>query len=145
MSAVQKPVKAPAEKAALIRRVYYDLTGLPPTPDEVELLQRDALQFLASTRERFDVVFLDPPYRSEMLPRCFALLVDRLNRGGAVYFESDSGHASPMGWQITKSGRAGKVRFHLAKKIDDGDQGPSDDKSQPERQEFLDQETDAHD
>jgi mono/diheme cytochrome c family protein len=30
-----KPVK-PAEKAALVRRAYYDLTGLPPTPDEVD-------------------------------------------------------------------------------------------------------------
>ncbi len=30
-----KPV-APATKAALIRRAYYDLTGLPPTPEEVD-------------------------------------------------------------------------------------------------------------
>ncbi len=30
-----KPV-APAAKAALIRRAYYDLTGVPPTPEEVD-------------------------------------------------------------------------------------------------------------
>ena len=31
----------PAERRALIRRVSYDLTGLPPTPEEVESFQRD--------------------------------------------------------------------------------------------------------
>jgi mono/diheme cytochrome c family protein len=30
-----KPVK-PAEKAVLVRRAYYDLTGLPPTPEEID-------------------------------------------------------------------------------------------------------------
>jgi hypothetical protein len=30
-----KPVK-PADRAALIRRAYYDLTGLPPTPKEID-------------------------------------------------------------------------------------------------------------
>ena len=30
-----KPVK-PADKAALARRAYYDLIGLPPTPEEVD-------------------------------------------------------------------------------------------------------------
>ncbi|HVW02321.1 MAG TPA: DUF1553 domain-containing protein [Planctomycetaceae bacterium] len=32
----------PAEKAALIRRAYYDLTGLPPTPEEVAQFVADS-------------------------------------------------------------------------------------------------------
>ena len=35
-----KPV-APASKRALLRRAYYDLTGLPPTPAEVNAFERD--------------------------------------------------------------------------------------------------------
>ncbi len=35
-----KPVR-PATRRALIRRAYYDLTGLPPTADEVEAFEKD--------------------------------------------------------------------------------------------------------
>jgi mono/diheme cytochrome c family protein len=35
-----KPVK-PAEKAALARRAYYDLLGLPPTPEEIDAFVAD--------------------------------------------------------------------------------------------------------
>jgi hypothetical protein len=35
-----KPV-APAERAALCRRAYYDLTGLPPTPEQVDAFVAD--------------------------------------------------------------------------------------------------------
>src|SRR5262249_50916130 len=31
----------PAPRRELIRRAYYDLTGLPPTPEEMEALERD--------------------------------------------------------------------------------------------------------
>ncbi|HEV7221761.1 MAG TPA: PSD1 and planctomycete cytochrome C domain-containing protein [Pirellulales bacterium] len=33
---------APADPAALVRRVYYDLTGLPPTPEEVDAFAADS-------------------------------------------------------------------------------------------------------
>src|SRR5262249_27771648 len=38
-----RPV-ANADRYALIRRVYFDLIGLPPTPEEVEALARDQTQ-----------------------------------------------------------------------------------------------------
>ena len=38
-----KPV-ADADKRVLIRRLTYDLTGLPPTPEEVEAIRREELR-----------------------------------------------------------------------------------------------------
>jgi hypothetical protein len=38
----QLPPAAPADKRTLIRRAYYDLVGLPPTPEEVEAFVADA-------------------------------------------------------------------------------------------------------
>lgn len=35
------PPAPPADKTALVRRVYYDLIGLPPTPDEADAFVRD--------------------------------------------------------------------------------------------------------
>src|SRR5262245_55544380 len=32
---------APADRAALVRRLAYDLTGLPPTPDEIDAFTND--------------------------------------------------------------------------------------------------------
>ena len=42
LEARQLTPAAPADKVALIRRAYYDLIGLPPTPDEVDAFVRDA-------------------------------------------------------------------------------------------------------
>lgn len=81
----------------------------------LEIVARDAVQFLAGSRERFDIIFLDPPYGAELLPRLFSLLPDRLKPDGTVYFENDRAAEPPSGWIITRQSRAGTVRFQLAR------------------------------
>jgi mono/diheme cytochrome c family protein len=41
LEAAGLPPAPPAEKTSLLRRVYYDLTGLPPSPEEVEAFLKD--------------------------------------------------------------------------------------------------------
>ena len=51
-------------KAAALIRENLRLTGLDA---RATVLQTDALDFLTRTRERFDLLFLDPPYSSGLL------------------------------------------------------------------------------
>lgn len=84
----------------------------------VVLRRGDALTQLASLPAPFDLIFLDPPYRlqllSQLLPACRRLLAPR----GLVYAESDQPFADPpadwlQGWTVVRSDKAGHVFFAL--------------------------------
>ena len=59
------------------------------------VLCRDALGFLQQSTERFDLVFLDPPYDAQLLVPCLEALAGRVTPGGAVLCESDRGTELP--------------------------------------------------
>jgi 16S rRNA (guanine966-N2)-methyltransferase len=65
----------------------------------------------------FDIVFLDPPFASDLLREIAAPLEQRgwLADGALVYVESpaDAPTAVPAGWTPLKTKRAGEVGYHL--------------------------------
>ncbi len=77
----------------------------------VEVVRGDAFEYLARSRERFDLVFLDPPFRQNALPALFRLL------GGAsgmrVYVEAGEPFSPGEPWQELKRARAGQVSYQL--------------------------------
>lgn len=83
----------------------------------VELVRADALEFLRADSRRYDVVFLDPPFRTADWPRLLAAISDHLSPGALVYCESAGQPEPPAGWEAWKQGRAGQVRFQLLKRI----------------------------
>jgi 16S rRNA (guanine966-N2)-methyltransferase len=71
--------------------------------------------------EPFDVVFLDPPYGEDCLPR----VCDALEQGGWlapaawIYLEDPAERGAPRlpaGWALMRSKRAGDVGYHLARR-----------------------------
>jgi 16S rRNA (guanine966-N2)-methyltransferase len=77
------------------------------------VVRGDALEFARETRSRFDVVFVDPPYRSNLQAAALSLIRGLLSRHGRVYAESASPFEPPRGWTVLKSSRAGNVHFYL--------------------------------
>ena len=81
----------------------------------VELRQADALEFLRSDGGSYDVVFLDPPFRADYVPRVLPALIPRLGAGAMIHVEAPQAPELLPGWEVWRSGRAGAVTHQLLK------------------------------
>jgi 16S rRNA (guanine966-N2)-methyltransferase len=79
----------------------------------LEVLDGDALAYLKRSTETFDVVFVDPPYASELAMKALRLLPAHLNPGARVYVESSTPLSPPPPWRALREDRAGAVRYAL--------------------------------
>ena len=77
----------------------------------------DALRFLEGPRREFDIVFLDPPYASDLLQTvCDRLATGWLASDAYIYLECPADRSLPVlpaHWTIHRSKRAGQVGYHL--------------------------------
>ena len=80
-----------------------------------QILNIDALQFLVSNTQKFDVIFCDPPYQKQWLTKLLPLLDGHLSDGGMVYAEAEYAIQPDEHWQVAKHGKAGNVYYHLLK------------------------------
>jgi len=81
--------------------------------------QGDALAYLRGPATLFDVVFLDPPFRQNLLDPALALLAEGgwLAPGARIYIELEAELGAPVlpeGWELLRSKQAGQVAYHLA-------------------------------
>jgi 16S rRNA (guanine966-N2)-methyltransferase len=97
--------------------------------DNVKVLRADALAVardLAQRGQRFDVIFLDPPYQQDFLTGALPLCAALLNESGLVYaeagdrlpFPEHEGDTAPEwldGWELVRGDKAGMVHYHLLK------------------------------
>ena len=95
--------------------------------DTVTVLRADALtsaQNMALRGQRYDLVFLDPPYQQDLLSKTLPLCIKLMADGGLVYAES--GAPLPFGsndspdqpdwlnpWEQVRADKAGGVYYHL--------------------------------
>lgn len=102
----------------------------------VKLLQEEAAEFgaenvsiysahlpnqLRPVTEPFDIVFLDPPYQSDLLLPCCHHLEDQhfLSASAYIYLEAQrviEDNELPSTWRIIKSQKAGQVFYQLAQR-----------------------------
>jgi len=83
-----------------------------------QVVQTDALNYLQSVQQRFDIVFLDPPYRQDLIAPCCALLAKHniVNPNASIYIELEKEASLPElanNWELVRSKDAGQVAYHL--------------------------------
>ncbi|MBI5451044.1 MAG: 16S rRNA (guanine(966)-N(2))-methyltransferase RsmD [Gammaproteobacteria bacterium] len=86
----------------------------------LQLAWQDALEYLTTASGRFDIVFIDPPYRDEIIGECCQRLETRrlLAPGALIYVESSTQHPAPPlpeGWTLLRDKQAGQVHYQLAR------------------------------
>lgn len=95
--------------AAQLRRTAQDLGEA-----SLEVVQADALGWLARDSSRYDIVFLDPPYAAGLLQPALAAIERHLQPGARVYVESaEPLDVNPDTWALIKQARAGAVHYGL--------------------------------
>jgi 16S rRNA (guanine966-N2)-methyltransferase len=88
-------------------------------------LHQDALIFLQTNQQKFNLIFIDPPYNQQWLSKVLPLLVSHLTIDGFVYAEAeyalDETADFALGWQVVKQSKAGNVFYHLLKLTNNND------------------------
>ncbi|MFI3250000.1 MAG: 16S rRNA (guanine(966)-N(2))-methyltransferase RsmD [Eubacteriales bacterium] len=77
-------VDARAESVGLIRE------NLAVCKFEANVVQRDAIAYLSSCKEKFDIILLDPPYETDLIAQAISLIerFDILKNYGIIVCES---------------------------------------------------------
>lgn len=64
--------------------------------EKANVLQKDAVSYLAMCRERFDIAFLDPPYHHGLFQDVLPLLSRMMSKGGIILCEAASSEELPV-------------------------------------------------
>lgn len=92
--------------------------------EQVKATCTDAVNFLQSAGQVFDIVFIDPPYQSDLLVHCAALLEQKhwLANHAKIYLECDVHDelaGLPENWHCQRRKKAGQVAYQLYTRDDD--------------------------
>lgn len=105
------------EAAALIRE-NLKATGLS---QQAKVVQGDSLSFLSSCREKFDVLFLDPPYHTDLIDRALELAakIDILSEHGIIICETMAQRQLPelnFPYQWGREYRYGQIKLTIGRR-----------------------------
>jgi 16S rRNA (guanine966-N2)-methyltransferase len=85
-------------------------------PGALAIMRGDALQYLSSTKSKFDLIFLDPPFKKGWIPRLEPLLSGVANEDAAIYIEAEQEIAALGDWRTVRHGKAGEVHYQLMRR-----------------------------
>lgn len=80
--------------------------------ENCQIYQQSAFDFVQNCQLNFDIVFLDPPYQSDLLQKALILIQSRLSPGAKVYIEYLI-EPDLTAYTVLKKAKAGKVNYAL--------------------------------
>ena len=85
----------------------------------IKVINEDAVNFLKNCNNKFDLIFLDPPYKSDLLDKSLALLLERnlITDETILYIETSSYTSkSFLSYECISEQKSGQVKFGFYKK-----------------------------
>jgi len=89
--------------------------------DKIIVHQVDALQWIKTAEQVFDIIFLDPPFGKNMIEQCLSLLAESecVGEQTLIYVENESIWQSEINVEVIKQAKAGQVHYMLLKTVAD--------------------------
>ena len=88
--------------------------------NNISVINSDALNFIRKNSQKFDVVFLDPPFRKNFVEQTALLLNENsLADNALIYIEmesEDNNQQLPLNWKLLKEKITGQVIYRLYQK-----------------------------
>lgn len=86
-----------------------------------DVLQADALRLLEQPGGSYDIVFIDPPFGTDIISTCCELLEQHqwLKPGALIYLEQERGKpipTTPDNWSLHRQAKAGQVAYYLMRR-----------------------------
>ena len=82
----------------------------------------DSLGFLRKSKDTFDIAFLDPPYRKQIINEVLPLLVPRMSDGGIIVCETAREEELPQevdGFSVYRDYNYSKIKLTIYKKTEE--------------------------
>ncbi|MFQ5546268.1 MAG: 16S rRNA (guanine(966)-N(2))-methyltransferase RsmD [Acidiferrobacterales bacterium] len=107
------------KRAAIAANLRHSVATLGA--ESAEVIEVDAIEYLAGPVEEFDIVFVDPPFQSDLIARSSQMIEQHgwLISGGFAYIEAPREMANlpiPDSWELVRSQQAGNVGYYLARR-----------------------------
>ena len=105
------------EENSKVARQLTDNIKLLKIEASAKIVCREALAYLTSCSETFDLIFLDPPYKGNLLSQSLLVIDKILAKDGKIYIEYENQPLIPEKYRVIKQGKAGNVKFALLELI----------------------------
>ncbi|MBR3523137.1 MAG: 16S rRNA (guanine(966)-N(2))-methyltransferase RsmD [Bacilli bacterium] len=86
--------------------------------ENIYINKTDYEYFLNNTNKKFDIIFLDPPYRLSLINKCLEIISKNnlLTDDGIIVLEYENENINPLNYEIFKEKKYGSKKVMILKK-----------------------------